>query len=115
MLFCTLVFKLQNVKCEPVTKINLQLYTFTIISNIKHFTHFISYIQHERENTTWIEKNDELETDILGDVKLEVNELAQDGVETVCKLSCPKQCQGQQVKLLTIGQRGLVLEKKETK
>lgn len=69
----------------------------------------------KRKNNTWIEKNDELEADILRDVKFEVNKLAEDVVETVSKLSCPKQCQGQQVELLAIRQRGLVLEGKERK
>lgn len=61
---------------------------------------------------TWIEKDDKLETDVLGDVKFEFNEFAEDVVETVGKLSGSQQCQGQQVELLTIWQRGLVLEGK---
>lgn len=74
-----------------------------------------SILAHNVMQHTWIEKDDELETDILGDVKFEVNKLAEDVVETVGKLCGPKQCQGQQVELLTIRQRGLVLEGKERK
>lgn len=87
----------------------------TTVTNIIHKVPLKFNLFRRESGITWIEKNDELETYILRNIKLELNKFAEDAVESVCKLSSPKQCQGQQVKLLTIGQRGLILKGKDTK
>lgn len=92
----------------------LQLWMTTVI-NITHTLLLIFDLFRRESRTTWIKKNDELETYVFRDIKLELNKLAEDGMESVCKLSSPKQCQGQKVKLLTIGQRGLILKGKDIK
>ena len=63
--------------------------------------------------STWIKENKELEANILWNIKLEVNKLAEDGVETVSVLCGPKQSQGKQVEFLTVWQCGLVLKGEE--
>lgn len=61
-------------------------------------------------NITWVKKDDEFNADVFWNIKLEVDQLGENGVEAVSKLCGAKQGQGEQVELLTIGKRRLVLQ-----